>query len=151
MLLTSIVCALVVTGYDALLKPALVRMVHDDSDAVNFLDARLERTQLRSGEPITFRFTYTKRAACGPPLAPAGLIRFRVWLNAHDWIWLSQENKSYAPPTLEPRTMPFRSLPMPPLAPGSYIFQWVATYECLGSSGPIVAESPMLPFEIVGG
>lgn len=148
-LVACIAVAVSMTGYDWMVRPMIDRIVYDDRSPVSFLDARLEQTQLRSGEPIRFQFTYTKRAACGPPMAPAGLIKFRVWLNAHDWIWLSQENRSYAPPTAQPAEMPLRAIPMPPLAPGRYIFQWQGEYRCSGSSRPIVAESPKLPFEII--
>lgn len=91
--------------------------------------------------------TYT-RSACHPPIAEPGLIRFRIFLNANDWVWLRFENRSYAPASSGRHEMPFRSIPLPPLAPGTYSFQWTATYRCKGSSGPLTVESPKLAFTV---
>lgn len=136
-------------AYDWAVRPMIHAIVYDDRPPLSFLDARLERSQLRSGEPITFQFRYTKRPECHPPLAKeGGWIRFRVWHNAQDWVWLRFENRSYAGPTDQPKLMPFRSIPLPPLAPGRYIFQWTAEYRCYGASGPMTVESPKLEFEI---
>lgn len=152
--MACLAAALVVAAWDVVLKPAYHRVAFDDSAPIRFLDAHLETNKLRVGAPeIRFSFTYSdKRAACHPPMAEAGLIRFRIWTGERDWVWLRFENRSYAPSTgssSSSKTMPFRSIPIPPLAPGRYIFQWVATYNCAGSSGPISVESPKLPFEVI--
>lgn len=144
----SVVMAIFVVTYDALIKPALTRMYYDDSPPINFLSARLEKTVLRAGEPIKMSFVYTKRRNCHPPLAPPALVRFRVWLKEKDYVWLRYENRSYAPDSRLPRETPFREIPMPHLEPGNYQFQWTAMYECSGASHPITVESPKLPFSI---
>lgn len=149
-LLACVAAALVLTGYDALLKPAYRRLAYDDSPPIRFLSARLENDKLPAGAPeIRFSFVYDlKRPACHPPISEPGLIRFRIWTKPQDYIWLRYENHSYAPASSGRREMPFRSIPLPPLPPGTYSFQWVATYTCQGSSGPISVESPKLPFQI---
>ena len=150
-LVMSVTFAALMTGYDLVIRPILMGVIYDDSAPINFLDARLEQSRLLAGATeIRFSFDYDgKRAACHPPLARPGLIRFRIWTRPQDYIWLMYENRSYAPATMERKTMPFRAIPLPPLPPGRYSFQWVATYNCIGSSRPLTVEGPRLPFEIV--
>lgn len=148
-LLVSIAAAAVTVVYDAAVKPLFRAVYYNDKPPINFLSARLERSALRAGEPIKMSFIYTKRNDCHPPKAPPALVRFRVWLRARDYVWLRYENQSYSPGSDSPRETPFRSIPMPPLEPGNYQFQWTATYDCLGASGPITVESPKLPFTIM--
>lgn len=134
---------------DQVVMPTYTRLAYDDRPPINFLSARLEQATLQAGEPIRFSLVYdNKRSACHPPIAEPGLIRFRIFLNANDWVWLRFENRSYAPASSGRHEMPFRSIPLPPLAPGTYSFQWTATYRCKGSSGPLTVESPKLAFTV---
>lgn len=150
--MASIAAAFVIVAYDAAIKPAYRMIAYDDRPPIDFLSARLERTELQPGEPIRMSFVYTKRPECHAPMAQPALVRFRVWLNEKDWLWLPYENRSYAPATDSnfPRETPFRSIPIPELKPGSYLFQWTATYLCAGASHPQTTESPKLPFRIIG-
>lgn len=148
-LLASVAAAMAVTGYDYVIKPGITALVYDDRPPAVFFEARLRQTKVRSGDPIEFAFIYTKRKECHPPLIQRGaLVRFRVWHNSNDYIYLRFENLGHALPSDTPIEKPYRAIPMPPLAPGNYMFQWTATYHCKGSSGPMTVESPKLPFEI---
>lgn len=149
-MLACMAAAVALSVYDSVVKPVAYRMLYDNRPPASFLSARLRHTTLQSGEPIAFSFVYTKRAECHPPMTErGGLVRFRVWHNANDYIWLRFENFSHAAPTDIPTEKPFREVPLPPLAPGTYRFQWVATYNCLDASGPQIVESPILEFHVI--
>lgn len=149
-LVACVAAAVVVTAYHGLIKPTYRTIAYDDRPGIRFHQARLQQTTLKAGsQEIAFSFSYEKRPECHPPKAPPGLIRFRIWTGEKDWIWLRFENYSHAPALSGRHEMPFRSIPIPSLNPGTYKFQWVATYQCAGSSGPHEVESPKLSFEII--
>lgn len=147
-----IVALAVVTGSiikDVIVGPAVKRAMYDDGPPIRFLEARLQEAILKPGQPISFSFTYTKRADCHPPLAPPGLVRSRVWwADRTRYVWTGEENMSYAGASKTPIKMPFREVNIPKLAPGDYFFQWQATYSCASSSGPITVQSPYLAFTV---
>lgn len=148
--MACVAAASVIAAYDGVVKPLYKKVAYDDTPPIVFLDARLQQTRLPVGaKEIEFSFVYTKRDHCHPPLSPPALIKFRIWHNAQDWVWLRYENQSYAAASATPVARPFRAIPIPPLQVGTYAFQWTATYHCSNSSGPITVESPKLPFEIV--
>jgi len=113
---------------DVLVGPAIKRAMYDDGPPIRFLQARLQETVLQPGQPISFAFSYTKRADCHPPLAPPGLVRSRIWwADRKKYVWTGEENLSYAGPSVTP---------------------WQATYSCASASGPQTVQSPFLPFTV---
>lgn len=134
---------------DVIVGPAIKRAMYDDGPPIRFLQARLQETILQPGQPISFAFSYTKRADCHPPLAPPGLVRSRIWwADRKKYVWTGEENLSYAGPSVTPVERPFRAIQIPRLAPGEYFFQWQATYSCASASGPQTVQSPFLPFTV---
>jgi hypothetical protein len=116
-------------------------------------DVHLVKSALVSGENLVFLMTYTKRAECHPPLGSSD-ISYRVWHrheigNGH-YQWLDYAELSKAPAGVM-ATLPSPTvIPMPPLSGGRYGFQIQARYQCAGSSGEQVINSPIVPFTIIG-
>lgn len=129
---------------------------YDQTPPIVIHSASLLGDILRPGESLRYTMTYTKRADCHPPDGK-GMLRYRILhLDADPdphrgarAMWLDEEVESVAGPGVRVTLDGYSTVPLsPPLSPGRYALQWVGTYTCLKSQGPIEVPGPQLPFTV---
>lgn len=127
---------------------------YDDSDAVVVHDIALRSDTLRSGDPVEYAMTYSKRDDCHPP-AGRGELRYYLWdfnvnrtPNNQPTRRLVFERNSRAGGGERVTTDGYSKIPIGIQVAGDYGLQWIATYHCARASEPQELTGPMLPFRV---
>lgn len=100
--------------------------------------------------------TYSKRVDCHPP-AGRGELTYILWDLNTERLPNGQpirrtvlERDSRAAGGSDVTLPDYSTVPVGELLPGSYAFQWLATYHCANARRVQNVEGPLLYFEVVG-